>query len=349
MEDPQAKIRYTWQNMIARCCKPEYRDYPRYGGRGITVCDRWRTQRNFIDDMLDSMLQHIKKHGFGNTTLDRTNPTKGYSPNNCAWKTWKKQVINRKVSQVDSTNLVLVSLANQEEYQFFKIADAARFLPGGYDSNRRAIHEYIHGNRCQIKGFWIYSKQQLTEGGHQLAMRDQIHAAIMEGGATKESLLELTGTTEKGLASQFTYLRMTGKCPKKQEDGTFTIISEEEWAEYRSSSKGAAGKILTPSERADKAQKREKRASSAFTNAEKRAEANPDDTLLQLTLTKYDAELQIAGIMLGRAEEELRNAPPEEVVEASTDEEVPEDVEMTDEELEATTDPGYEEEDGDLE
>ena len=62
----------------------------------------------------------------------------------------------------------------------------------------------------------------MRERSGNMAMRDVIKEAIIAGGATKESLLELTGTTEKGLASQFTYLRMMGSCPKKKDDGNQT-------------------------------------------------------------------------------------------------------------------------------
>ena len=183
-------------------------------------------------------------------------------------------------------------------------------------------------------------------------MRDDIYTAIMKGGATKESLLELTGTTEKGLASQFTYLRMTGKCPKKQEDGTFTIISEEEWAEHRAAGKGTGGKVLTPAERVEKAQKRSDRASTASTNATKRSDAKPDDNLLLLKATKADCELQIAEIELGQAEEALRNAPPEEVVaeDPEAEEPVAEDAVPEDEEpaVEETPEFGGYDENGDL-
>jgi hypothetical protein len=157
-----------------------------------------------------------------------------------------------------------------------------------------------------------------------MAMRDIIYQAIVDGGATRDSLLELTGTTEKGLASQFTYLRMMGKCPMKQDDGTFKIVSAEEWEAHRASSGGAGSTPATPEERVEKARKREQRASTAYTNAEKKAEANPDDQLAQLRLTKADAELQIAEIELGRAEEALRGSQPEEVVNS---EDVGEDVE----------------------
>lgn len=165
-----------------------------------------------------------------------------------------------------------------------------------------------------------------------MAMRDIIKEAILKGGATRESLLELTGTTEKGLASQFTYLRMMGTCPMKQEDGTFKIVSPEEWESHRSSG-SAAGKTLTPEERVDKAQKRSTRAATAYDNAQKRAEANPDDRLAQLKFTKAEAEFEIAEIELGKAEAALEGAPdvaedaePEEIEEEETeDEEVDED------------------------
>ena len=145
-----------------------------------------------------------------------------------------------------------------------------------------------------------------------MAMRDIIKKAIEEGGATKESLLELTGTTEKGLASQFTYLRMMGNCPMKQEDGTWKIVSGAEWEAHRASGSGVAGKILTPAERVDKAQKRSTRAASAFDNAQKRAEADPDNRLDELKFIKAEAEFEIAEIELGKAEAALAAAPPEE-------------------------------------
>ena len=143
-----------------------------------------------------------------------------------------------------------------------------------------------------------------------MAMRDEIFKAIMEGGATKESLLELTGTTEKGLASQFTYLRMTGRCPMKQEDGTFKIVSADEWEAHRAAG-GGSSKSLTPEERVEKARKRSARAATAYDNAQKRHEANPDDRLSELKFIKAEAEFEIAEIELGKAEAAYEEAPDE--------------------------------------
>ena len=167
-----------------------------------------------------------------------------------------------------------------------------------------------------------------------MAMRDAIKKAIEEGGATKESLLELTGTTEKGLASQFTYLRMMGNCPMKQEDGTWKIVTTEEWEAHRSSGSGAAGKILTPEERVDKAEKRSKRSASAYDNAQKRYEANENDRLCELKFVKAEAEFEIAEIELGKAEAALAAAPPsvefpdDDNVDFIVDDNVDEEVEL---------------------
>jgi hypothetical protein len=167
-----------------------------------------------------------------------------------------------------------------------------------------------------------------------MAMRDVIKKAIEEGQATKESLLELTGTTEKGLASQFTYLRMMGNCPMKQEDGTWKIVSTEEWEAHRGAG-GAIAANLTPEQRVEKAGKRSKRAASAFDNAKIRHEAKPDDRLTELKFLKASAELEIAEIELGLVEEVLRNTPDEVISESDVKEVVEEEVsdEVGEEEL----------------
>lgn len=142
-----------------------------------------------------------------------------------------------------------------------------------------------------------------------MAMRDVIFDAINKGGATRESLLELTGTTEKGLASQFTYLRMMGKCPKKQEDGTYKIVSAEEWNSR--SSAGASSVPLTPEQRLEKMEKRSKRASTAYDNAKKRAEIeiNSENELIQLKFVKAETEFKIAEIELGQAQVIVNEQP----------------------------------------
>jgi hypothetical protein len=70
---------------------PNNRAYANYGGRGITVCDRWLGPEglaHFIEDMGE---RPGKRY-----TLDRVNNEEGYSPENCQWRTWDAQAKNKR-------------------------------------------------------------------------------------------------------------------------------------------------------------------------------------------------------------------------------------------------------------
>lgn len=75
----------TWRAMIRRCHNKEDKDYPRYGARGITVCDPWLSYSNFVRDMGEPE---------GNQTLDRIDGEKGYFKENCRWASPFLQAVN---------------------------------------------------------------------------------------------------------------------------------------------------------------------------------------------------------------------------------------------------------------
>lgn len=68
----------VWESMKKRCLNKNNHAYPRYGGRGITVCERWlESAANFVEDM---GLRPSDKH-----QLDRIDNNKGYYKENCRW------------------------------------------------------------------------------------------------------------------------------------------------------------------------------------------------------------------------------------------------------------------------
>lgn len=78
-----------WRSMKCRCLNHKHKDYPYYGGRGITVCTKWIESftvfHTYMGDRPDGM------------TIDRINNNGNYEPGNCKWSTRKSQRHNQRV------------------------------------------------------------------------------------------------------------------------------------------------------------------------------------------------------------------------------------------------------------
>ncbi len=83
----------TWKNMKRRCNNKNYHRYQEYGGRGITICEKWKDSfKCFLDDMGNKP--------FLGAQIDRIDTNKGYSPENCRWVSPKINCRNKRNNRI---------------------------------------------------------------------------------------------------------------------------------------------------------------------------------------------------------------------------------------------------------
>lgn len=96
-----------WQSMLQRCYYPKHVAFWRYGGAGISVCERWHSFPQFLEDMGEAP---------SGMSLERIDNTKGYSPENCRWATRIEQGRNTTTNRLitfDGRTQCLKAWANE--------------------------------------------------------------------------------------------------------------------------------------------------------------------------------------------------------------------------------------------
>lgn len=96
------RIYRIWNGMLNRCRNKRNQNWANYGGRGVTVCERWMRFENFVSDM------GIPEDGM---TLDRIDNGLGYSKENCRWSTSQIQACNRRNSRKLTHNGITLTIA----------------------------------------------------------------------------------------------------------------------------------------------------------------------------------------------------------------------------------------------
>lgn len=89
----QGSLYRIWKSLRGRCMNPRNRAYPYYGGRGISVCERWNDFSAFMDDMGPTY--------WDGASIDRfPNNDGNYEPSNCRWATRQEQANNKRNNRI---------------------------------------------------------------------------------------------------------------------------------------------------------------------------------------------------------------------------------------------------------
>lgn len=123
---PERRILYY---MKRRCLCPTNKDYPRYGGRGITICDSWLDPKNGYENFFRDMgAKPTPQH-----MIDRIDNDLGYSPENCRWVVMKDQVRNREVTLRDDDGTPLAEIAERAGLKYATVYSRFRAGKRGVD------------------------------------------------------------------------------------------------------------------------------------------------------------------------------------------------------------------------
>jgi hypothetical protein len=122
----------SWQAMKARCLDPANKDYPRWGGAGITVCEDWIAS-------FDAFYSHIGPRPEG-TSIDRIDTEKGYCPGNVRWATPSEQARNRHGASIWKIK-GLVFQSHSEAATHFGVSRHTvwRWVHGQFDARRNSF------------------------------------------------------------------------------------------------------------------------------------------------------------------------------------------------------------------
>lgn len=90
----------AWASMRCRCVNQRDPHWPRYGGRGVSVCDSWASFEAFLADM--------GPRPSSTHSLDRVDNNGNYEPSNCRWATKAEQSRNRSITKLDANDVRLI-------------------------------------------------------------------------------------------------------------------------------------------------------------------------------------------------------------------------------------------------
>lgn len=122
----------SWCSMKQRCNYKKNISYPWYGGRGISVCERWQVFENFLADMGERPKGH---------QLDRINGDGNYEPENCRWVSPIENSRNRKANAFINIKGEVKTISEWSEISGIKQTTISERLRRGWDNYNAIFRE----------------------------------------------------------------------------------------------------------------------------------------------------------------------------------------------------------------
>lgn len=120
----------SWYSMIGRCYNKNHKSYKDYGGRGITVCDEWRTSYLIFREWA------IANGYKNNLSIDRIDVNGNYEPSNCRWATAKEQGNNRRNNHFLEAHGQRKTLTQWADFFGVRLDRVQYYVTRGYSGER---------------------------------------------------------------------------------------------------------------------------------------------------------------------------------------------------------------------
>ncbi len=146
-----------WRGMRSRCTNNKCKEYNRYGGRGITICERWNKFEMFLEDM------GIRPEGL---SLDRIDNNKGYCKENCRWATREEQNRNKRSNTfltINNRTMTIAEWTQQEGSVSFGTIWAR--IQYGFTDHQEIVFSKPHSKKMKKKAKTSMSPAKNTPEG----------------------------------------------------------------------------------------------------------------------------------------------------------------------------------------